>query len=159
MNILPRTKKILRSIKRSTTLRRHITHLRDLLVLPCSLGVGLVPPLLWLVLITLWQHITALPAADARPLTAAALLLSPLAAGFAHARQRPQSEVISAALPSFLLWLAAVLLYRKLFALPDTRTLAVTLLLALSAGIGGAMSARRIAAIRPTIAQNKKAEE
>lgn len=156
MKLTRRFKKILRTTASNATLERHIRCLQNLLLLPCSLGVGLVPPLLWLFSISLWQR-TTLPFTNAIPLTAAALLLSPFTAGFAHARQRPQDEVIGAALPAFLLWLAAVALYSSMFNLPNTRTLATTLPIALLAGIGGAMSAQRIADIKPKIAQKKKA--
>lgn len=159
MKTTSRIKKYLHRLSDSATLHRHIKRLRNLTVLPCSLGIGLIPPLLWLLAINLWQSIELLPAANWELLTLAVLLLSPFAAGFAQAQQRPQSEVFNGALPAFILWLLGMALYNSLFTLPDRRTLLITLLAAVLLGIAGAMSSHRITAIRSINAQKKKAEE
>lgn len=126
--------------------------LRAHLVLPCSLGVGLVPPLGLLLAAALWEQMSGAPTIDARPLIWAVLVISPFAAGFAHCRQLPHSQSIAGALPAFVLWLLIMTAQRNLPGEPTIKGALISLVIALLWGVAGGMTADRMA-------QNKKAEE
>lgn len=126
--------------------------LRTHLVLPCSLCVGLMPPLALLLAAALWEQMSGAPTIDARPLTWAVLVISPFTAGFAHCRQLPHSQSIAGGLPAFVLWLLMMAVQRNLPGEVTPRETLISLAIALLLGVAGGMTADRMA-------QNKKAEE
>ena len=61
---------------------------KNLLLLLCSLLVGLLPLLFWLLLILMWYYLPIQISLDMTKVTLALLLLSPFAAGFVNCRWR-----------------------------------------------------------------------
>lgn len=140
-----------RFVLKPAALKKRLAHHQQKLMhspwpaLLCSVAAGLLPPLLWLLLVIVWQLLPAAPTLDARPFTLAALLLCPFAAGFAHNRQKPSA---GGAAPAFCLWLGALAVYCLQFGLPATPALLLSLAGALLLGLAGGMSAKRITALK-----------
>lgn len=123
--------------------------LKNLLLLLCSLLVGAIPPLLWLLLLTVWYYLPVNLSSDVGILTLLALLLSPFVAGFAHSRWQGNSDLSTGTLPAFLLWITAFICYFCLFRTLNPQKTLVTLAISLLLGIAGAMSAAKISKIKP----------
>jgi hypothetical protein len=124
--------------------------LQKLLLLACSLLVGMLPPLLWLLLLTAWYYLPVSISPDIGVFTMCIMLLSPFAAGFARGRWQDgdTTNLTVGALPAFLLWLAAFLCYYCLFRTFAPQKTLLTLVIALLLGIAGAMSATKIKKIK-----------
>lgn len=120
--------------------------LKNLLLLACSLLVGLLPLLLWLLLILLWYFLPVQISLDMSKVTLALLLLSPFAAGFVNCRWRGRRYTLGVgAWPAFWLWLGAAAAYTWLLArLPQPEKALAALVVSLLLGIAGAMSAARL---------------
>lgn len=120
--------------------------LKNLLLLACSLLVGLLPLLLWLLLILLWYFLPVQISLDMSKVTLALLLLSPFAAGFVNCRWRGRRYTLGVgAWPAFWLWLGAAAAYTWLLArLPQPEKALAALVISLLLGIAGAMSAARL---------------
>lgn len=120
--------------------------LKNLLLLACSLLVGLLPLLLWLLLILLWYFLPVQISLDMSKVTLALLLLSPFAAGFVNCRWRGRCYTLGVgAWPAFWLWLGAAAAYTCLLArLPQPEKALAALVISLLLGIAGAMSAARL---------------
>lgn len=120
--------------------------LKNLLLLACSLLVGLLPLLLWLLLILLWYFLPVQISLDMSKVTLALLLLSPFAAGFVNCRWRGRRYMLGVgAWPAFWLWLGAAAAYTWLLArLPQPEKALAALVISLLLGIAGAMSAARL---------------
>ena len=83
--------------------------LKNLLLLACSLLVGLLPLLLWLLLILLWYFLPVQISLDMSKVTLALLLLSPFAAGFVSCRWRGRCYTLAALVISLLLGIAGAM--------------------------------------------------
>lgn len=135
----PLVKRLERTVK---SLGRH-------LLLPCAVAIGLIPPLIFLLLLTLWQLKGCVlfgesSELDVRHLAAALLLLSPFLGGFARVAFCPKSRYTSGAAPAFVLWLGGLTLYHSLFGMPNIKTILLSLAVAVMLGMAGGLSAQRI---------------
>ena len=119
---------------------------KNLLLLLCSLLVGLLPLMLWLLLILMWYYLPIQISLDMTKVTLALLLLSPFAAGFVNCRWRGRRYTLGVgAWPAFWLWLGAAAAYSWLLAqLPQPEKALAALVISLLLGIAGAMSAARL---------------
>lgn len=131
---------ILHKIRRS----RFAGRLYSLLMLLCSVMTGLLPLLLWLLLVLGWYYLPFDTSADISGWTLAALLLSPFAAGFANTRWQRRKGQFKGAEPAFLLWLAGLIAYRWLFDGFDPTKSLIALAAALLLGIAGGLTAERV---------------
>lgn len=126
---------------------RAFCRLRRCMILPLSVLAGLIPSLIWLLAVILWQELPNGFSPDFRPFTLAVLLISPFIAGFVRCRHQASAEVIAGAAPAFWLWAAALVCRLMLLGPPGFGSSCFTLGVCLLLGIAGGMSAQRIESI------------
>ena len=105
---------------------------------------GLLPLLVWLLLVLGWYYLPFDASIDISGWTLAALLLSPFVAGFTNTRRQRKPGQFKGAEPAFCLWLAGFYAYWRLFGSFDPAKSLIALAAALLLGIAGGMTAERI---------------